>query len=396
MQSTNNIHEAVPKRAKRRAVIGLVGVLALVIAGCGSSKKTSTPTTAAAASSATTPAGAGSSGLAAAQAFVDQHTAQPTQISITQPIGKPVPQGKSVYFIPCGPNPECQQEGKIVKQADDLLGWSTTIAPNDGTPQGSKAAFQLAINNHANAILYTAIDQSVFASYEPQLQAGGIFLSTCCVTYRAGTGSVGYAVDTPDQVGGVGGGQAALVAVNSQCKSADSVVVNLPDFAILKPGVDAYKAAMAKYCPSSSVSELDIALSNIATAPSTIVSYARAHPNVKYIVASTDGVTIGVPAALTAAGLSSSVKIVGQGATPTNIQYLHANQEVGDAAFPYYEVMWGMVDAVARHYAGAQVLPSVPPPLWLLTPQNAPASSGAAFPVVTNYAQQYKALWGVS
>src|SRR5262249_13029155 len=158
----------------------------------------------------------------------------------------------------------------------------------------------------------------------------GTVVSACCVTDPVGNG-VDFNIDSPEESAPVGQAQAAIVATDSKCQNADSVIVNLPDFAILADGVKAFKSGLASYCPGASVSELDIALADIANANTTIVSYARAHPNVKYIAASTDGVTIGLPAALKAAGLSD--KIVGQGATPTNIQYLHSGQEVGDVAF---------------------------------------------------------------
>jgi ABC-type sugar transport system substrate-binding protein len=112
------------------------------------------------------------------------------------------------------------------------------------------------------------------------------------------------------------------------------------------------------------------------------------------VVATTDGLTIGLPAALKAAGLRD-VKIVGQGATPTNIQYLHSGQEAFDVAFPYYEALWSMVTAAAQNAAGVPVTASVAPPLWLLTPQNAPPVSAQAFPEVVNYKSEYEALWGV-
>ncbi len=111
------------------------------------------------------------------------------------------------------------------------------------------------------------------------------------------------------------------------------------------------------------------------------------------MVASTDAITIGLPAAIKAAGLSN-VKIVGQGATPTNIQYLHSGQEGADVAFPYYEVMYAMVNAAIQDKAGMTVAPSVAPPAWLLTPSNAPNTTATVFPVVTTYQSQYQALWG--
>jgi ribose transport system substrate-binding protein len=280
-----------------------------------------------------------------------------------------------------------------VKQATDVLGWNTVIVPNDGTPQQSKAAFDQVVRAKPAGVLYTAIPQATFQSEIPSLKANGTVVSTCCVTDSVGTG-IDYAIDVPSQVGPVGGLQAAFVASDSKCSDDSSVIINIPDFAILATGVTDYKNAMQQYCPGASVSELDIALANLSNAPTTVVSYVRSHPSVKYIVASTDGVTVGLPAALSAAGITGK-KLVGQGATPTNLQYLHAGQEAADVAFPYYEVMWSMVNAVVQKEAGQQIQPSVAPPAWLLLPSNAPTSTAAAFPVVPNYEQQYKALWGM-
>jgi ribose transport system substrate-binding protein len=372
-------------------------VISLSLAACGSSSKSSTATTTGTSatttgSSATTTGSSTPSGLAAAQALMAKYSVQPTAITSTVKITGTIPKGKTVYFIPCGPNPECQQEGQIVKQAASFVGWNTVIVPNDGTPQGDKAAFDQVVRAKPAGVLYTAIPQSDFQSEIPALEANGTVVSACCVTDAVGNG-IDYNIDSPEESAPVGQAQAAIVATDSKCQNADSVIVNLPDFAILADGVKAYKDGMASYCPSSSVGEIDIALADLANANTTIVSYARAHSNVKYVVASTDGVTVGLPAALKAAGLST--KVVGQGATPTNIQYLHAGQEVGDVAFPYNEAMYAMLTAVFQKAAGDAITPSVAPPLWVLTPTNAPNTSAAIFPVVADFQAQYKALWGV-
>ena len=169
-------------------------------------------------------------------------------------------------------------------------------------------------------------------------------------------------------------------------------MVNVPAFAILASQATYYKSGMATYCPTCKVDEIDIALSNLSSAPDTIVSYLRAHPSVNYVVASTDAVTMGLPAALKAAGLSN-VKIVGQGATRP-IQYLHSGQQAADMAFPYYEVMYAMVNAAIQDKSGMPVTASVAPPKWLLIPQNAPVTTSQVFPVVASYQTQYEALWG--
>ena len=105
---------------------------------------------------------------------------------------------------------------------------------------------------------------------------------------------------------------------------------------------------MQKYCPGATVNELDLALADLANATTTIVSYVRSHPSVKYVVTALDAPTIGLPGALAAAGLANHVKLVGEGATPTNVQYLHSGQQAADVAFPYYEAMWSMVNAVVQ------------------------------------------------
>jgi ribose transport system substrate-binding protein len=372
-----------------RIGILLAGAAALLLAvACGSSGGGSGSGGSSSASSSS----ADAAGLAKAKAFLAKAEARPTQITNTVKIGKPVPKGKTIDFVTCGATPECTQEGAIVKEAASMLGWTTVVLNNDGTPSTQKANFNQVVRTKPDAVLYSAIARSTFASELSAMKKNGTFVAGCCVTDAVGNG-LDYEIDVPAQVGPIGGAQAAWVAADSK-DTASSVIVSLPAFAILDTGVTDYKSGMATYCPTCKVSELDIALANIATAPTTIVSYLRAHPGIKYVVAATDGLTIGLPAALKAASMTD-VKIVGQGATPTNLQYLHSGQQAADVAFPYYEALYAMVNAAAEHEAGMPVHPSVAPPLWVLTPENAPPATAKPFPVVTDYKSQYAALWGL-
>jgi ABC-type sugar transport system substrate-binding protein len=378
-----------PPTRRLMALLAVVAV-ALLAAACSSSSTGSSSS----GSSGSSLSSADKAGLAQAEAFLAKAETRPTQITSTVKITKPIPKGKTVYFITCGATPECTQEGPIVQQADNLLGWKTVILNNDGTPQQWKSDFNEVVQAKPAAVLYAAIPQSTFASEVPAMKANGTFIAGCCVTDAAdSTTGIGYAIDVPSQVGPIGGAQAAFVAADSK-DTANSLIVNLPSLQILNTGVADYKSGMSTYCPTCKVSELDIALANIANGPATIASYLRSHPSINYVVAATDGLTIGLPAALKQAGLTD-VKIVGQGATPTNLQYLHSGEQSVDVAFPYYEALWAMVTAAAQNAAGEAVTPAVAPPLWVLTPSNAPDTS-AAFPVVADYKSQYEALWGIS
>ena len=77
----------------------------------------------------------------------------------------------------------------------------------------------------------------------------------------------------------------------------------------------------------------------------------------------TDALGTGLPAALKAAGLNK-VKIVGQGGDPTAFQAIAQGQILGLVPFDYYNVDYQMVDALARHFAGAQVQQTRPPRGW--------------------------------
>src|SRR6202034_4228095 len=103
--------------------------------------------------------------------------------------------------------------------------------------------------------------------------------------------------------------QAALAATGS--KDAGSVLlVNIPDFLILNINATDFKSSMSQYCPTCSVSQLNIALANIGTAASTTVSYLRSHPSIKWVVDETDALTVGLASAIKAAGLTG-INIIG-------------------------------------------------------------------------------------
>jgi len=187
---------------------------------------------------------------------------------------------------------------------------------------------------------------------------------------------------------------AAWVAVDANGPTS-SVFINVPAYPVLGVMQNGYTTAMKTYCPSCKVYSLDIPTSSLATgATDQIVSFLRAHPDVKYVVNSLDNLNVGLPAALSAAGLTD-VKVGGEGPLATNLQYIRSGEQSFTLAYDYYEDSWEMVDAVARHEAGVPVLASVPPPLWLITKDNVPQTTADIFPVVVNMANEYKAIWGV-
>jgi hypothetical protein len=375
-----------PARSRTRRAAGVAAgalIAAIVATGCGSSSSST---------SASSSSGANTSGanVAAAQQIVTQAMQRPSTITVSKPVGKAVPAGKKLVYISCGVS-VCQLQGQIVAQAAKALGWTTSTVATDGTPTSVQAAYDTALRQGANAIVTTAALRAEIASKIPQLNAKGVVISDCCSTDAVASPFI-YNTSTPSQAA-VGGKYLAAEVVADSKGKANTLYVNIPAFTILSSLGAEFKNAYKQYCPSCGYDSIDVSLTQLAHAPNLIVSYLRSHPSVSYVALSVaNELDTGLPAALAAAGLSH-IKIVGQGGGPTDFQYVANGQELALLPFDYYNVDYQMVDALARHFAGAPVQ-LTPPPQWLVTKANLPASHSGLFPNVPNFESQFMKLWG--
>jgi ABC-type sugar transport system substrate-binding protein len=201
-----------------------------------------------------------------------------------------------------------------------------------------------------------------------------------------------YNTSTAPQNAVIGKYLAAEIVADSKGK-ANTLYVNLPAYQILAPLGASLQSYYKQYCPTCGFSTIGIAITQLSNASSTIVSYLRSHPNINYVALSVaDVLSPGLPAALSAAGLSN-VKIVGQGGSPTDFQYLANGQELALVPYDFYSADYQMVDALARHFAAVPVQMTALP-LWLVTKSNLPSDHSQPFPVVSNSQAQFLKLWG--
>jgi ABC-type sugar transport system substrate-binding protein len=374
-------------RIRRAAALAAVAAaLAAAVAACGSSSSSSTAATNAAA---TNSGGASGASSQAAQ-IVAQASQRPTAATVTTPIGKAIPSGKKIVYISCGAA-QCQLQGKIIADGAAKLGWTASTIATDGSPAQIQNAFNTALRNGANAVILAATLRSEIASQLAAAQAKGVPMAECCATEPLAPPII-YNTSTAAQSATIGKYLAAEVVSDSKGK-ANTLYVNIPAFTILATLGTQFKASYQQLCASCTYASLDVPLTGLAGATNLIVSYIRSHPSVNYVALSvTDALDSGLPAALSAAGLSK-VKIVGQGGGPTSFQYMAQGQELALVPFDYYDVDYQMLDALARHWAGVPILQTAPP-LWLITKANLPASHTQLFPNVVDYQSQFLKLWG--
>jgi len=382
-----------PAFRRNRRALGLAAVcaaLVLAAAGCGSSSNSSNSGSSGGGSTANAANTTSGANVSAAQAIVAQASQRPASITVTKPVGKPIPTGKKIVFISCGAA-ACELQGNIVAQAAAMLGWKSSTIATNGTPAAIQAAYETALREGVDGIVTTAALRAEIESQIPQLVAKGIPVSDASSTDPISPPFI-YNTSTAPQNATIGKYLAAEVVADSKGK-ANALYVNLPAYTILAPLGSAFESDLKQLCASCGYGSIGVPLPQLANASTLIVSYLRSHPSVNYVVLSVaDALDPGLPAALSAAGLSH-VKIVGQGGGPTEFGYLTNGQELALVPYDDYDVDYQMIDALARHFAGVPVQ-LTPPPLWLITKSNLPANHSAIFPMVADYQSQFLKLWG--
>src|SRR5829696_847698 len=337
--------------------------------------------------------GGGGAGVAQAAALAQKATARPTSIGLTTPIGKPVPAGKKVAFISCGVE-ACEIQGDIIKQGAADLGWAAESIGTDGSPEQLQNAFETALRQGADAVILNAVNRDAVAKQIEKAEQQGVAFVTCCSIEAEGDGILRN-VGGKENSERIGENLAAKIVADSD-GTANTLFVNISAFQILQALAGQLESSYKEFCADCEYATLDIPATSLGKdAPDRIVSYLRSHPQVNYVALSvSNALGAGLPAALKAAGLADKVKVVGQSGDTLTFQDMAAGNIESVVPFDYYAVDYLMLDALARHFAGAPVQKDQPP-LWIVTPENMPAqATEGLFPIVESYRDEFKKLWG--
>ena len=376
-----------PRRAVRRALTAILPVTALLaLAACGSG---ATP------AADSTQAGApGSPGLTAARAALAKYSERPATISVTEPVGKAIPQGKKIDFILCGVQ-SCKDLAGFFTEAAEELGWQVKQIATQGTPESVQAAYEQAVRDKPDAVVASGFPRAVYAKQLAQLKAAGIPVIQSNADDVTGDG-VSLLKNGPKDVGVQGEMLASWVVSNSGAK-ADTVYFDLPAYTILKPVKDSFAVKYKEWCDGCALDNVDVPITAVGKdMPDRVVSYLRSHPKVTHVVFSLGLLNVGVPAALKTAGITGKRIVVNVG-DAQNYQYIEGGLTDGAMALNSHETAWLQADALARHFTGGTMAvdQKAALPNMLVTKDNLPSADGD-FPIVEDYEKQFKALWGLS
>lgn len=378
-------------------LLASVAVLALVASACGDDDDTTDGSAAEDVDDAngepTNGTGDEASGLEEAREIVEQYSQRPDDLPVSEPIDAEVPEDKTVYFITCGAE-VCALEAPIVEDAASILGWDTRVLETDGSPEQINAAWQQVVDDQPDSVIYAATPRSQIGDLMDQAAANGTNIVACCSVDETDD-VLRYVISTADQTAELGKIMAAWIAVDAADQGREDpgvLYVDLPDFPILSALKENFEQSMNRFCPGCATESLDIGLANIADAPNQIVSTIRANPDIKYVVFSTDAPFQGTASSLEAAGIED-VTLFGEGPDLATLQNIQSGAQAGSMAFAAYEMMFTLVDALARLEADVDLPDYGPPPNMILTEEDIEATDDLPV-LVPDYKERFTEMWG--
>ncbi|HEX4668473.1 MAG TPA: sugar ABC transporter substrate-binding protein [Solirubrobacterales bacterium] len=375
------------------AILAAIAVVA-VVAGCGSSSDSSGTSSGGGESSE-----ADQGGLAEAEKLTQEGETRPTSIGLDKPISKPIPAGKHIEFV-IPSVPSTLEFVPNLEAAAEAVGWTAETVEGGTSPEEFKAAYEQVVRNKPDAVVSAGIPPE---AVEPELEElNAAKIPIVLISAEPLPKNAKVLADVAEGETHYGYGQLlANWTTSDGGGNPDTLLINVPEFPVLDELQEGFETQYAKVCPNCTLETKSYPAGSIGKElPQTIASYLRSHSEVKYVVATFSDMLLGVPGALSEAGITD-VKLAGNAATPANVVNIAAeNYEAAGSLAGLFENPWHAVDALARYFAGEPQTPKTnsTQPEWILTKKNEAEWGGKPedkWPIVADYEAQYKALWGL-
>jgi ribose transport system substrate-binding protein len=395
------------RRPRVRGFAGIVGMFAIVLAlaACGSSSSSSsssagssgsTGSTGSTATNASSPSSSG--GVAAAQAQLQKYEAPPTQITLNQPLKSAPPKGKKLVMLATN-DPNNVKLQQSLKSLASLVGWSyDQVSYDPANPATFGAAVDTAITKKANYIAEAGIPLTPSVINKVK-QAGAKWVLTSVYPATVADPVIvdanGY--DADHLMGTV---LADFFIADSNGKGS-VLVEHIPAYPILGGFTDGFQAEIHAKCPDCKVKIINITIPDLAAGkvPSIMVSALRTNSDANYMAFDVGPFANGINSALSAAGFSGKVKIIGEAADEAAIAALKSGTQTAWTGFSPIYSTYVMMDAMLRDAEGSPIdaKQSSIQPTQILTHDNITSTVGSSstWNEPKNGLDQFKKLWQV-
>lgn len=320
---------------------------------------------------------------------------RPTSIGVDVPLAGKIPADKEIYFMQCS-SPACAVVGGAVQEAVDAVGWKLRVIDVGLTPESVKAGWEQAVLGDPDAVITSGFSRAMFEEELQQLAARDVpvlNMTTAEPPENGITAAQKWGPDFTDQ-----GERLANYVLSQSGEQTNAVAFSVSVFANIGLVADSFAQTITSACADCGIETVDIPIDALGGDLSTrVVTYLQSHPDVNWVYMGYSDMMIGLPAALEAAGIPDTVRFVTLDTSPTTSVYL----ENGDYLMavdtsPTWEAAFRHVDFLLRYFNGEDTSPSTAHtlPVWVVTKDTLPTST-ENFPLVVDYAAQYKKLWGV-
>jgi ribose transport system substrate-binding protein len=172
-------------------------------------------------------------------------------------------------------------------------------------------------------------------------------------------------------------------------------IVELTAYPSIKIYSASFREQIEKDCSACTTNTLQVQPTSIGKdAPTLIVNWLRANPDIKHVFLSLDQLGAGLPAAAKAAGVEMP-KTYGKAPGAEGLAALESGERTAAVPGPTPEVGWQFMDAFARSFTGQPIDEDekwTSLVLWSSEYDNLPTSK--ALPVIDGFEKQYEELWG--
>jgi ribose transport system substrate-binding protein len=380
------------------ALLGTATAMTIGLAASGSSSSSASSSQSGSAGGVALSASA-ATGLAAARAYMNQYLNTPTSVGITQPLTKK-PAPATVAAIE-QVQPEATQENDYLQQATNVLGLKLIRIRLSTSPQAPAEAMETALKDNPKVITDLAQPVRTFESQLAQAKARNIPVMETSDTDTPGNGLDSTGVNDEATTAIEGKMAASWFVVDSGGKGL-AALYNIPEIPILGAFTTSFASWVKKWCPGCSTTVVNMQAADIGTSiPNQVVSFQQSHPTYKYAIFCLGDMTLGLHAALQAAGLEGKIKIAGQAPAASDLQALKAGTETMWTAVSLPVIAWRNADTIARLLNGQPLdgTDSAPLPTQILTAATiggAKLDSNGNYVGIANYEAIFKQLWHIS
>ncbi len=375
------------------AVSCTVAVAALSLAACGSSSKTSSSSS----SSSSSPAGSSSGGqsvnTAAAQTVIAPYTGHTSAFPVTEPLSKALPAGTKFAYLQCGAQ-SCAFAGQVLAAAVKAIGGELTSINSGSTSATAQAAAASVLAMKPAALILAGIDPRQYGNSLQTIADAGIKIISISVSVPTKPFGI-----TANYLGAptfqlAGRLMADWIVVNKGAHTK-AAFYSVPEITFTPIMEKAFQDELTKNCSTCQVRNVDVGVATLGTsAPQTIAADLQSHPDTNIAVFSVADLASGVPAAMSAAGLSTPTIVYSP--NPGNLVDIKNGKITVGLAVDFSVSVWVAVDVAARLIEGGQPTASEQAgevPLEFLGQKDItfdPSHGWASYP---DYPQRFTTLW---